>query len=510
MQEGGRPPVHQPEQREQVCRIDRRQVLDPAVERRVAHLDRHEQHLVEREEDRDLDQDRQAAGGGVDLLALVEGHHLLVELLPVVAEALAQLHHFRLQRLHLAHRAVGLVGQREEDQLDPDGERQDRQAEIAEHALEPGERVEERLGEEVEPAEIDGEVELREIEVVAVAVQQMGLLGAREYMVAHRDAPAGRHGDGGAQIVGLVFVDALLEPVQEARREGFARFRDEGRQPVFVGDAEPALRVLDLDLAVVGEVVIVMLLQPLAENPERAFMQDEETRGLRRAGARDEAVGIERHRRGGVVGDGLLDRQQEVVRKFDGPGEAQARAIVPGQLERPFPAQLPVIGGPERIAGRHRSRPVGRDPAELGVEGPARAGRGQQGDERTVGVGRLPVVLERDAVYARPGERDRAGDAAVFNRDAGRLLPGRGLPGGGLGSRNDAGRGGQSSGRGDGARLRAGRGRRTGRARLLRRRRHLGRRHHHLEHQQDADRDDDREEEVAVVEHGAEASVQRR
>jgi hypothetical protein len=43
---------------------------------RVAHLDGDEQHLVEREEDRDLDQDGQAARGRVDLLAPVQRHHL--------------------------------------------------------------------------------------------------------------------------------------------------------------------------------------------------------------------------------------------------------------------------------------------------------------------------------------------------------------------------------------------------------------------------------------------------
>jgi hypothetical protein len=53
---------------------------------RVPHLDGDEQHLVEREEDRDLDQDRPAARDRIDLLALVERHHLLLLLHPVVFE----------------------------------------------------------------------------------------------------------------------------------------------------------------------------------------------------------------------------------------------------------------------------------------------------------------------------------------------------------------------------------------------------------------------------------------
>ena len=47
-------------------RIGRGEVADPEHERLVAHLHREQQHLVERVEDRDLEQDRQAAGHRVD------------------------------------------------------------------------------------------------------------------------------------------------------------------------------------------------------------------------------------------------------------------------------------------------------------------------------------------------------------------------------------------------------------------------------------------------------------
>src|SRR3546814_12475225 len=50
----------------------------------------------------------------------------------VLAEAFAQLHHLRLQRLHLAHRLVGFVGEREEGELDADRQRQNGEAEVAE------------------------------------------------------------------------------------------------------------------------------------------------------------------------------------------------------------------------------------------------------------------------------------------------------------------------------------------------------------------------------------------
>src|SRR6185369_8716751 len=107
----------QSEQVEDRGRIGRREVLDPAVERRVAHFDGDEQHLVEREEYRDLQRDGKATGDRVDLLLAVDLHHLLLLLLAVVRIALLQRGQLRLHRLHLRHRGVGFVGEREEQQL---------------------------------------------------------------------------------------------------------------------------------------------------------------------------------------------------------------------------------------------------------------------------------------------------------------------------------------------------------------------------------------------------------
>ena len=81
----------------------------------------------------------------------------------VVAEPLAQLHHLRLQLLHLAHRPVGLVGEREEAAaLTQQGQQQDGDAEIADDAVDEVQDVEDRLGQEVEPAEVDRAVEQRD------------------------------------------------------------------------------------------------------------------------------------------------------------------------------------------------------------------------------------------------------------------------------------------------------------------------------------------------------------
>jgi hypothetical protein len=64
---------------------------------------------------------------------------------------------------------VSLVGQREEGRLQHQREQQDGDTEITDQAIEPVQRVEERLGQEVEPAEVDRLVEVGDAQAVAVA-----------------------------------------------------------------------------------------------------------------------------------------------------------------------------------------------------------------------------------------------------------------------------------------------------------------------------------------------------
>ena len=61
--------------------------MDPAIERRLAHLDGDEEHLVEREEHRNGEQHRHAARQRIGLLALVQLHHRQLLLLRIVAMA---------------------------------------------------------------------------------------------------------------------------------------------------------------------------------------------------------------------------------------------------------------------------------------------------------------------------------------------------------------------------------------------------------------------------------------
>ena len=79
------------------------------------------EHPVEDDEDRHLQQQRQAAAHRVDVVLLVELHHLLVELLPVVLVLRLQLLHLRLEPLHGHHRPGALERQRGEEDHDRRG-----------------------------------------------------------------------------------------------------------------------------------------------------------------------------------------------------------------------------------------------------------------------------------------------------------------------------------------------------------------------------------------------------
>ncbi len=91
------------EQIEEIGWVLRRKVVDPSEKRRVPHLDGDEQDLVQREKDRDLDHDRQAAAQRIDLFPLVQLHQFLLLLGLVVGITFAQSHHLRLHGLHLRH-----------------------------------------------------------------------------------------------------------------------------------------------------------------------------------------------------------------------------------------------------------------------------------------------------------------------------------------------------------------------------------------------------------------------
>ena len=79
------------EQREDVGGVLRREVLNPAEERRVPHFGTDEDDRIEREEHRHLDEHRPAADSGL-IFSRLELHHGLLLGRPVVLDALQRLH----------------------------------------------------------------------------------------------------------------------------------------------------------------------------------------------------------------------------------------------------------------------------------------------------------------------------------------------------------------------------------------------------------------------------------
>ena len=86
------------------------------------------QHEVEGEEDRDLDEHRQARRRRVDLVLLVELHQLLVQALAVALVLRLDRLHLRHVRLHALHRVDLLDHDRHERDPDDDRQRDDRPA----------------------------------------------------------------------------------------------------------------------------------------------------------------------------------------------------------------------------------------------------------------------------------------------------------------------------------------------------------------------------------------------
>src|SRR6516164_4911003 len=192
----------------------------------MAHLDGYEQHLVQREEDRDLDDDRQAAGQRICTDTLVERHHLLLLAGLVVGKTLAKFLDLGLQELHLAHRVVGFVGEREEQQLDTQGEQQDRQAKITENLVEELERQKDWLRQEVEPAEIDSVIEERNPGIL-VGVEEINFFSSGKETGGRLGSTVGRNRDFRAKEIGLIAIYAGIDRMGKARLDPFVLRRDQ-------------------------------------------------------------------------------------------------------------------------------------------------------------------------------------------------------------------------------------------------------------------------------------------
>ena len=104
-----------------------------------------------------------------------------------------------------------LFCKREEGELDENGDDQDCEAEIADKALDQFEQPEQRLGEEIEPAPVDHQIEAFDVVFLADRVDGVYDLGAGEktVLIGRLAARGDRYGLL-CDIVGLVYIEAVL------------------------------------------------------------------------------------------------------------------------------------------------------------------------------------------------------------------------------------------------------------------------------------------------------------
>ena len=387
----------------------------------MAHFDGDEQHLVQREEDRNLDGYRQATGQRIDLLLLIKRHQFLLLLGLVVGIARAQRGHLRLHRLHLRHRGIGFVGEREEGRLDQHRNDQDRDAEIADQVVDVVKQGEQRLGDEVEPAPVDQQIEVIEVELLFVTIDHPHFLSAGEQPGVRRSGRPRRDGAGVEQVVGLIGrqrPDGAGPKIRDHVGVGF--WQQHGR-PVFVGNAQPRVGDIEgVDLLFCDGLVSDFLRSLVAELADQAFVQDVIAQRLRGAVARDQREGKERDGFVALVHHLVLDREQILVVDRDGTAELKALAVIVGQRHR--------MADTQRAGARLRPHRVrlgnlyvgagGIGPAELGIERIGAAGRRQQHDRRRLRIDRLAKLDQRQIVDASALEVDRALQAVGCDRDA--------------------------------------------------------------------------------------------
>ncbi len=134
----------------------------------VPHLDRNRQHLVERVDEGHLDQQRNAPAHRVHAVLLVEIHDLLLLVGGArIAHAdalvlLGDLVHLGLQLLHLARRFQARQLERKQRHVDDDREQNDRPAVVVDKGIvEEVQDLEQRLGDDAEPAPLHDAIELR-------------------------------------------------------------------------------------------------------------------------------------------------------------------------------------------------------------------------------------------------------------------------------------------------------------------------------------------------------------
>ena len=278
---------------------------------------------------------------------------------------------------------------------------------------------EHRLGDEVEPAPVDQEVELVELErrvVAAVDADREIDADDRDFLGAGEQPRVGGAGRARRMVCGCRDnrsdrFSAPLTSAAEKRAFTLASVlgSSAAAQYLSVKPSQALVASQLSDFLIPHLLVGFGLLALVAHHADQAFVQDVIAEHRRRAVARDQRIGKQRHRRAAFVGDLVLEREQIMVVDRDGAGEDEALAVVVGQRHRMIDA--------ERARAFLLSRPYRCRAAQRWCRPPApsRIRRNRRPARRTARTARSAANSDRS--FAILGQRQIV-DAAAFEIDA--------------------------------------------------------------------------------------------
>ena len=302
-------------------------------------------------------------------------------------------------------------------------------------AVDEVDRVEERLGQEVEPAPVHRIVEAGDVAVQLVTIEHVHFLRAGEHAAGGCRVAAGGQVFGvGGDVADLEAVRTVVEHVVPGGPGLRLLVRHQRGQPVLVGEAGPAAatRVVVADVAVLGggrfHRAVAHVVQLVVEHAQHALEHVQPGRGWQVV-AMNALPGPQLHCRGAGVVHALphgehvvgVDAQLETVGK--------AGAIVPGEGDRMGCGDCGAGGGPDSVAVR-RLHPVRRGPAELHVARLRVERRLQHPHQRRGLRHRLVVVAQPQVIEPCAEQADGAGHPRTVDLDA-RYLAGVHRGGGG-------------------------------------------------------------------------------
>ena len=155
----------------------------------------------------------------------------------VVAVSFLQLFNPRLNLFHFGHALIGFVGYREHQKTEQGGKQENGPAHVSDEVVKEIENIEKRFGQEVVPAEVDGEIKLGNVKLFGIVVQQFDFFGAGKHL--DRIGTDGARSDG-YRCADIICLIGVFAGIAEFDGAALSVVHDKGRKPVAVGKACPA------------------------------------------------------------------------------------------------------------------------------------------------------------------------------------------------------------------------------------------------------------------------------